>query len=85
MAMVEYILLTVPMNSQHSVHTYAMQWGREMRESAQGMRILKPLEKVTALETQDWEAVPPASPSAAWLLSGSQQTHNCGKAAGRGD
>lgn len=30
--MVEYILLTVPMNSQHSVHTYAMQWGREMRE-----------------------------------------------------
>ena len=56
-----------------------------MRESEQGMRILKPLEKVMALETQDWEAVPPASRSAAWLLSGSQQTRNCGKAEGRGN
>ena len=56
-----------------------------MRESEQGMRILKPLEKVMALETQDWEAVPPASRSAARLLSGSQQTRNCGKAGGRGN
>lgn len=53
-----------------------------MREPEQGMRILKPLEKVMALETQDWEAVPPASHSAARLLSGSQQTRNCGKAGG---
>lgn len=57
-----------------------------MREPEQGMRILKPLEKVMALETQDWEAVSPPPPTLLHGCSAEASRHvTVGRQGGRGN